>query len=172
MVIKYFIASISILFFISCAHPSYKIEANKDGEPLLNPLLYTLNEKLTDEDFKIIDTLSFYIESFEGLDSNEDQRANPVIYKFHANGYFKQDSFLYYGKFDKVRTKNSAYYGGKYDINGNTIIFESFYPISGNNERKFSKVISRGVIEKDTIIIDFFGTTHKYIRKSYSEIFN
>ena len=170
MITKYVTLFFIVLFFNSCLHPSFKFETNTEGEPILNPELYTFNEKLTDENFKVIDTNSYYIETFQGLDSNEGQRANPMIYKFHSDGYFKQDSYLHFGNFDKERNKKSAYYGGKYKIEGNIIFIESFYPASAKSNR-FVKVISKGIIKNDTIIIDFFKTTHKYVKKNYNQIF-
>lgn len=93
-----------------------------------------------------------------------------MIYKFHSDGYFKQDSYLHFGKFDKERNKKSAYYGGKYKLDGNIILMESFYPSSAKSNR-FVKVISKGIVKNDTIIIDFFETTHKYVKKNYNQIF-
>lgn len=172
MVVK----KISFLFVYilcnSCVYPSYKFEENKDGEPILTADSYTLNEELTIENFKVIDTSSYYIETFQGLDSNEEQRANPRIYKFHKDGYYKEDSYLYFGKFDKERNKKSVYYGGKYKLKEDTIYLESFYPISGGKTNRYSKVINKGVIKNDTIYIDFFGTPHKYVKKKYKQIFD
>ena len=159
------------LSFNSCLNPGYKLEKNNDGEPIIDIEAYTLNNKPTLEDFNVIDTASYYIELFDGLDSNEDQRANPTILKFHKDGFFKNDSYLYFGKFDKKRHKNSAYYGGKYAIDGNRITMEAFYPSSGGKTKRFSKVIHKGFIEKGIITINFFNTTHKYARRTYSQIF-
>ncbi|MFM7894363.1 MAG: hypothetical protein ACKO8L_00105 [Flavobacterium sp.] len=170
MIAKYIALCFAILSLNSCLHPSFKFEKSKEGEPILNPELYTFKEILTDENFKIIDTNSYYIETFQGLDSNEGQRANPMIYKFHSDGYFKQDSYLHFGNFDKERNKKSAYYGGKYKLEGNIILMESFYPASAKSNR-FVKVISKGTVKNDTIIIDFFKTTHKYVKKNYNQIF-
>ena len=171
MVVRYFAFGLPILFCCSCVHPSYKFEVNSDGEPILDRSLYTFNKPLNENDFKTIDTAAYYIETFAGLDSNEDQRANPRIYKFHKDGYFKKTSYMYFNRFDKVRGKNSVYYGGRYYTDKNVIFMESFFVI-GPTSKRFSKVISKGVIENDTIIIDFFGTTHKYVGKTYSEIFS
>ena len=170
MIAKYFTFFITVIFFNSCVHPSFKFETNREGEPILNPELYTLNKKLTNENFKVIDTNSYYIETFQGLDSNEGKRSNPMIFRFHSDGYFKKDSYLHFGKFDKERNKKSAYYGGKYRLEDNIIFMESFYPTSAKSNR-FVKVISKGIIKNDTIIIDFFETTHKYVKKSYNQIF-
>ncbi len=170
MIAKY-VPFFLLFFFNSCVQPSFKFETNKEGEPILKPELYTLDKKLTDENFKVIDTNLYYIETFQGLDSNEGQRANPMIYKFHSDGYFKEDSYLHFGEFDKERNKNSVYYGGKYKLEGNIIFMESFYPTSGSKSNRYSKVISKGVVKNDTIIIDFFGTIHKYVKKSYNQIF-
>jgi len=172
MAIKYFTIIFILFIFNSCAPPSYKFEKNSDGEPILESDLYTLNKNLTNENFKLIDTSSYYIQSFQGLDSNEGERANPSIYKFHKDGYFKITSYLYFERFDEKRTKKSAYYGGKYAIDGEIIFIESFYPSRGGNTNRYSKVISKGIIKNDTIFIEFFGTPHKFVRKNYSQIFN
>ena len=171
MIIRYFSIVFILLLFISCGTTSYRFDLNKDDEPILDSNLYTLNLKPAESNFKIIDTLSYYIETFEGLDSNEGQRANPTILKFHKDGYYKKNSYLYFGRFDRERNKNSAYYGGKYSLESNTIFVESFYPSRGSKTNKYSKVISKGLVKNDTIIISFFGTTHKYVKKKYSEIF-
>jgi hypothetical protein len=172
MAIKYFTIIFILFIFNSCAPPSYKFEKNSDGEPILESDLYTLNKNLTNENFKVIDTSCYYIETFAGLDSNENQRANPFIFKFHKDGYYKEDSYLYFGKFDNERTKKSVFYGGKYSIDGEIIFLESFYPIKGGKTSRYSKVISKGIIKNDTIFIEFFGTPHKFVRKNYNQIFN
>jgi hypothetical protein len=146
MAIKYFTIIFILFTFNSCAPPSYKFEKNSDGEPILHSDLYTLNKNLTNENFKLIDTSSYYIQSFQGLDSNEGERANPSIYKFHKDGYFKRTSYLYFEKFAYKRTKKSVFYGGKYAIDGETIFMESFYPIKGGKTNRYSKVISKGII--------------------------
>ncbi|WP_291135323.1 hypothetical protein [Flavobacterium sp. UBA7663] len=128
--------------------------------------MYSLNKKISDDGFKVLDTNSYYIETFEGIDSNESQRFNPMIYKFHSDGYFKEDSYLYFGNFDKVRSKNSIYYGGRYFIEGQKIFMESFYSFKGSKTNRYSKVISKGTIKNDTINIDFFGTNHKFVKKN------
>ena len=172
MVIKYFSIIFTLFILNSCVHPSYKFEKNIDGEPILDSEFYTFNNNLISENFKIIDTNSYYIETFQGLDSNEGQRANPMIFRFHNDGYFKKDSYLYFGKFDKQRSKKSVFYGGKYNLDGNTIYLESFYPIRGGKTNRYIKVISKGVIKNDTIFIKFFGTPHKYVKKKHSQVFN
>ncbi len=171
MVIKCFSFLFVTILFNSCVCPSYKFEMNIDGEPILDSDSYTFNKVLTDENFKVIDTSSYYIATFQGLDSNEGQRANPSIYKFHADGYFKKTSYLYFGKFDKERNKKSAFYGGKYKLDKNIIFMESFYPIRGTKSNRYSKVISKGIIKNDTIYIDFFGTPYKFVKKNYNQIF-
>lgn len=73
--------------------------------------------------------------------------------------------------FDKKRNKKSVFYEDKYKLEANTIYLESFYPSSGGKTNRYSKVISKGVIKNDTIFIEFFGTPHKYVKKTYSQIF-
>lgn len=107
---KMFYKFISLLIVIflcnSCVFPSYKFLENSDGEPILNSELYTLNEKLTPENFKVIDTNSYYIATFKGLDSNEEQKANLRIYKFHSDGYFKKILINSLANFTKKELKN------------------------------------------------------------------
>jgi hypothetical protein len=171
MVVKCFSIILVAIFCNSCVYPSYKFRKNADGEPILDSDSYTFNEDLTVEDFIVIDTTSYYIETFQGLDSNDGQRANPRIYKFLKDGYYKEDSYLYFRKFDKERNKKSVYYGGKYKLDNNIIFMESFYPISGGKTNRYSKIISKGIIKNDTIYIDFFGTPHKFVKKNYNQIF-
>lgn len=171
MVIKSFSFLFVTILFNSCVYPSYKFEKNADGEPILESNSYTFNELITVENLKLIDTSSYYVETFQGLDSNEGQRANPSIYKFYTDGYFKKTSYMHFNKFDKERKKESAYYGGKYKLDGNIIFMESFYPISGGKTNRYSKVISKGIIKNDTIYMDFFGSPHKFVKKNYNQIF-
>ena len=80
----------------------------KEGEPILDSDSYTFNEDLTVEDFIVIDTSSYYIETFQGLDSNEDQRANPRIFRFIKDGYFYKDN-KYVDLFIRPKLSSSKY---------------------------------------------------------------
>lgn len=171
MVIKFFSFLFIIYLFNSCACSGYRFQKNSDGEPILDSDSYTFKEGLKEENFIIIDTSSYYIQTFDESDSNEMQRANPRIYKFHKDGYYKIDSYLYFGKFDKQRDKRSVFYGGKFKLVNNVIFLESFYPLRGSKTNRYSKVISKGIIKNDTIYINFFGTDYKFVKKNFNQIF-
>ena len=139
-----------LMSFLSCVH-LYKIEKDKFGEPILNEKVkYTFNEKLSDENYEKIDTTAYYIQQFPVDFDREDLVKNPRLIIFHNDGFFKNESLLYFGKFDEHRGKNSVYYGGKYRINGNIIQMEQFGQYPGY--KKFYKWISEGKIEGDKII--------------------
>ena len=94
-----------------------------------------------------------------------------MILQFHNDGYFKEDSYLYYGNFNYKRNKKSAAYGGKYYLSKNSIFVESFYPTSGSKTKYYERVISKGMIKNDTIEIVFFGRKNKYVKKKFNQIF-
>ena len=150
--VKKIILTFPLLFgLFGCGQKLYKIEKDQYGEPILNDnAKYTFNQLPTLEDLKKIDTTAFYTQIFEGRYYNENEIKNPRILIFHNDGYFKNESLLYFGKFDKHREKNSVYYGGKYKISGNVIQMEQFgkYP----DHKKWYKRISEGKIEGDRII--------------------
>ena len=156
------ISFISIsLIFTNCEPKLYKIYKDENGEPILNEnSKYTFNYILTDFDSKKIDTTANYIQIFQNKYELSDP--NPMIIKFHNDGYFKTQSLKYYGKFDAKRKKNSVYYGGKYKISGNIIETERFLPGSPITRNTFHKSIKIGEIMGDTI---------KFKYKNYSDIY-
>lgn len=140
-----------LLSICGCGQKLYKIEKDKHGEPLLNnKAQYSLTEKPSNEDLKKIDTSAYYVQTFEGRYYNDDEKRNPRIIIFHNDGFFKNESLLYFGKFDQHRGKNSVYYGGKYRINENIIQLEQFGKYPGY--KKWYRRISEGKIEGDKII--------------------
>ena len=141
-----------------------------NGEPILPVNAYTFKTNLSANDFKKIDTTSLYIEIFKIETSNDMQRANPSILRFHNDGYYKEDSYLYFGKFDKERNKKSAYYGGKYYLQDNKISIESFYPTRPKSKTLFQQ-ISYGRVSGDTIVLKIFNSEHRYLRKSFNQVF-
>ena len=153
MKFPYIIIFLSILFsFFGCLQ-LYKIENNRYGEPILNDKAkYTFNEFLSEENSKKIDTTAYYIQVFEGRYYNENEKNNPGIIIFHNDGFFKRESVKYFGRWNKVRGKNSVYYGGKYKIIGNKILFESFGRYS--EMKRFYKRIYEARIEGNKIIFD------------------
>ncbi|MGV1011812.1 MAG: hypothetical protein ACOYBS_05130 [Flavobacterium sp.] len=144
---------------------------DENGEPIINDEMYTFKKKMSGNDFNIIDTTSLYIQIFEFKNSNETERNNPKILKFHSDGYFKTDSKLFYGKFDTQRHKNSSYYGGKFYIDESKLYLEQFYPSRGDKTNNYVKEISNGNIKNDTITLIMFGNNEKYVKKRYEDIF-
>ena len=141
MKLKFYLLTIAIIYtFSSCFHDVFKLEENKDREPIINDGFYSFHHNLSELDFKIIDTTSLYVQIFDVLDSNEQDRTNPMILQFHNDGYFKEDSYLYYGNFNYKRNKKSAAYGGKYYLSKNSIFVESFYPTSGSKTKYYEKI--------------------------------
>lgn len=150
--VKIFFFSFPIFLCIcGCIQKQYKIERDKYGEPILNSKTkYSFDKLPTEDDLIKIDTTAYYVQLFEGRYYNENEIKNPRIIIFHNDGFFKNESLLYFGKFDEHRNKNSVYYGGKYKINGNVIQMEQFgkYP----DYKKWYKRISEGKIEGGRII--------------------
>lgn len=140
-----------LLSICGCGQKLYKIERDKHGEPLLNnEANYSFIKIPTEEDVKKIDTTAYYVQIFEGRYYNENEIKNPRIIIFHNDGFFKNESLLYFGKHTKNRDKSSAYYGGKYKINGNLIQLEQFGKYPGY--KKWYRRISEGKMEGDKII--------------------
>lgn len=150
--VKYLLIYCMMSFLNSCGQKLYKIEKDQYGEPLLNDKAqYSFTEKPTAEDLKRIDTTSYYVQKFpEGFD-REDIRKNPGIIIFHNDGYFKNESLIYFGKFDEHRKKNSIYYGGKYRIKEDGIHLEWFGK-SPDSKKWYTKYIKIGKIEGNRII--------------------
>ncbi|WP_238707484.1 hypothetical protein [Chryseobacterium viscerum] len=146
----------SILAFLySCGQKLYKIEKDQFGEPLLNnKTQYSFIEKPSEEDLKKIDTKAYYIQVFEGRYYNEEEMKNPRIIIFHNDGFFKNESLMYFGKLDEHREKNSVYYGGKYKIKNNEIFIEEFLPASQGRTKWYTKRITKGKIENNKIIFN------------------
>lgn len=144
---------ISFLFsLLACGQKIYKLKRDQYGQPILNDKTkYTFTKLPTVEDLKKIDTTACYIQTFEGRYYNEGEKRNPRILIFQNDGFVKIESNLYFGKFDKIRNKNTAYYGGRYRIIGSNIEIESFVssPDAGD---WYSSHIEQGKIEGDKII--------------------
>jgi hypothetical protein len=157
------------MFLTSCVIGGLQTEYI-NGEPILPVNSYTFKTKLSANDFKKLDTTCLYIEIFEIATSNDMQRANPSILRFHNDGFYKKDSYLYFGKFDKERNKKSAYYGGKYYLKDNKIFIESFYPTSPRSKTLFQQ-ISSGRVSGDTVVLKIFNSEHRYLRKSFNQVF-
>ncbi|ODS89091.1 MAG: hypothetical protein ABS44_05730 [Chryseobacterium sp. SCN 40-13] len=140
-----------LLSICGCGQKLYKIERDRYGEPILNDKAkYSFTEIPTLEDLKKIDTTAYYIQVFPDNLDREEIKKNPRIIIFHNDGFFKNESLLYFGKFDQHRGKNSVYYGGKYRINGNIIQLEQFGKYPGY--KKWYRRISEGKMEGDKII--------------------
>ena len=157
-----------LLFSFFNCRQLYKIEKDKYGQPILNEKTkYSFDEKLSDENSKKIDTTAYYVQIFEERFYNENEKANPQIIIFHNDGFFKRESVKYFGKWDKVRGKNSVYYGGKYKIIENRILFESFgsYP----EMKKYHKTIDEAKIQGDKIVFGNKGSIMIYEKRKSIE---
>ncbi len=151
--VKYIFSILCMMSFLnSCGQKLYKIEKDQYGEPLLSDKVnYSFTKKPTREDLNKIDVNAYYIQVFEGGYYNENERRNPKIIIFHNDGFFKNESLLYFGKFDEHREKNSVAYGGKYEINGNEVLIERFL-FASEIAKKYVRTITIGKIEGDKII--------------------
>lgn len=140
-----------LVSLFSCGQKLYKIETDKYGEPLLNDKAkYSFTEIPTLEDLKKIDTTAYYVQIFPDNLEREEIKKNPRIIIFHSDGFFKNESLLYFEKFDVHRGKNSLYYGGKYKICENVIQMEQFGKYPGY--KKWYRRISNGKIDGNKII--------------------
>jgi hypothetical protein len=155
MVTKFFSMFSILAFLYSSGQKLYKIGKNQFGEPLLNnEAKYSFKEKPTEEDLKTIDTTAYYVQAFEGRYYNEEEMKNPRIIIFHNDGFFKNESLMYFGKFDEHRGKNSVYYGGKYRIKNNEIFIEEFLPASQGKTKWYTRRITNGKIDGNKIIFN------------------
>lgn len=154
--IKYIFSILCVMVFLnSCGQKLYKIEKDQFGEPLLNnKAQYSFTEKPSGEDLKKIDTTAYYVQVFEGRYYNEEEMKNPRIIIFHNDGFFKNESLIYFGKFDGHRGKNSVYYGGKYKIKNNDIFIEEFLPASSGRTKWYIRRITNGKIDGNKIIFN------------------
>ncbi|MGO4707803.1 hypothetical protein AB4Y90_01560 [Chryseobacterium sp. 2TAF14] len=153
--VKYIYSTFFLMSFISIfGQKLYKIKKDKYGEPLLNEKAqYSFTYTLNNDDLKKIDTTAFYKQVFEDGYNNSTEKKNPRIIIFHNDGFFKSESFLYFGKFSIHRNKKSIYYGGKYRINGNKIELERFIK-SLDSKSWYIKNITSGIIEGNRIILN------------------
>lgn len=143
-----------MMFLNSCGQKLYKIEKDKYDEPLLNDKAqYSFTEKPSEEDLKRIDTTTYYVQIFEGRYYNEEEMKNPRIIIFHNDGFFKNESLMYFGKFNEQRGKNSVYYGGKYRIKNNIIQLEQFGR-SPDSKKWYTRRITNGKIDGNKIIFN------------------
>lgn len=144
-----------MIFLNSCGQKLYKIEKDKYDESLLNDKAqYSFKEKPSEEDLKRIDTTAYYVQVFEGRYYNEEEMKNPRIIIFHNDGFFKNESLMYFGKFNEHRGKNSVYYGGKYRIKNNEIFIEEFLPASQGKTQWYTRRITNGKIDGNKIIFN------------------
>jgi hypothetical protein len=151
MVKKIVVALPVLLSILGCGQRLYKIGINKYGEPILNDKVkYSFTEIPDLDDLKKIDTATYYIQIFPDNLDREEIKKNPRIIIFHNDGFFKNESLLYFGKFDEYRGKNSVYYGGKYRIHENILQMEQFGKYPGY--KKWYRRISEGKIEGERII--------------------
>ena len=128
----------------------YKIPKNSNGERLVNERVnYTFTRIPSKEDRTKIDTSAHYIQIFEGREYNESQKKHPATLIFHDDGSFQEFIIEPY-----VVNKDSIYYGGKYQITGDLIELEQFYPSRGGETNYYSRHIRQGQLVNDQIIFD------------------
>jgi hypothetical protein len=133
---------------------AYIVNYDNNNEPILGKnMQYSIIEKPSESNIKKIDTSVYYVQIFEGRYYNEDEMNNPMVLKFHNDGYFKHSSVKYYNRFS-YRTKNTIWYGGKYWIYENKIELESFAPSKGGKTKVYGKLFETGRFENDKIIFD------------------
>ena len=70
---------------------------------------------------------------------------NPRIIIFHKNGFFKNESLMYFGKFE--------IHVGKYRIKNNNIQLEQFGN-SPDSKNWYTRYITKGKIENNKIIFN------------------
>ena len=153
----------------SCFNRSF-IKKDINGEPTVEDISYSINYKMEIKDAKVIDTTALYLELFSS-DANQSEKENPEILIFHNNGYFEKRSKKFFSNFEKIRTKKSVYYGGKFQLTNKELIIEEFYPTSGSKTNYYDKLKTYGIIKKDTVIIIFFNREYKYVKKRKEDIF-
>ena len=154
------------MLFISCEKKLYKFSNDKNGEPIVKEQMYTFNKIMNENDYNVIDTSKFYVQIFDINSSNETERENPNIIKFHSDGYFKLESKLFFGKYDRIRFKNSVGYGGKFYLEKDKIYLEKFYPSKGGKTQYFVKLISDCLIKGDTLFVDNKEKKEVYVKRN------
>lgn len=138
MVVKKMIILICVFLLTSCFR-YFHIKQNESGEPIVDEKLYTLNKRKTEDNLKIIDTTSYYIEVTDFLYS---RKSNPSILKFHNDGTFEIKSKKYFKQFYKNRIKQSVFYGGRFILSNNELKIERFYPSKGGKSNYYIKKIA------------------------------
>jgi hypothetical protein len=168
MVIKrMFTLSLTILMS-SCLN--YYVKKNTNKETNIDLKLYSFSKKLSIEDNKLIDTSAIYLEINTNTGVNNFDY-NPEIILFHNDGFFESKSKKYFHSSINKRKKNSVYYGGKFILQKNDLMIESFYPSSGSNTNYFIKEISKGKVINDSIVLTIFGVKKIYLKKKYRDVF-
>jgi len=163
MLLKRIIFLILFYLFTSCIN-YYHIKKNKEGETIVDENLYSFKNKMSNEDAKVIDTLSLYFEVKKELYINE----NIQVLKFHNDGTFEKKNIKY---FNSKESKESIYYGGRFKLEGKKITIEKFYPSSGAKTNYYVKKISHGKVYSDTIKLKIFDVDYIYIKKSLEAIY-
>lgn len=144
------------------------IPKNNKGERLLNQKVnYRFNSTPNSEDLKRLDTKAYYVQTFLGRCHNRDEMKVRAVMQFDKDGYFKK-RYLHDFKFSPNKiNKNDIDYGGKYKINDNNLLFEEFYPTSGGKTDYFKRVIQKGKLINDFMIIGDNQYTKVIYKKMY-----
>jgi|GEM_PF-879934 len=165
-------AIIAFLFLSACTHRQYHLSGDNHGEPVLKASLFRFDKQMTVGDAEMLDTTALYLQVFHHKDANEAERANPAILKFHNDGYYQVSSRRFYGRFDAVRTKQSVYYGGKFYLEGNYILTETFHPAQGGKTGYYVRSTGKGSIKGDTLKIFVDGSERVYTKTTTKEALN
>lgn len=146
------IFGLTVAVLTSCN--TYKVNYDKNGEPVLGKNMhFSFDERPSTESLIKLDTSAYYVQIFEGRNYNDEEVSNPIVLVFHNDGYYKRSSLKHYEK-DSLRAKDAIWYGGKYRISGKEIELESFAPSKGGKTKQYVRLILKGRIDGDRIILN------------------
>lgn len=165
--VKRLICVLIIFLSMESCFNYYYIKEDEDKERILNPGLFSFNQKMSLENSKIIDTTCLYLQLLP-YNSSISEKENSGIMIFHNDGTYESRSKKY---FNISYKKSSVYYGGKFILDGNTLEIQSFYPSSGGKTNYFDRVICQGKINNDTVVIKIFNHNRVFLKKRYEDVF-
>ena len=166
--VKRIISSVCLSTIICCTKV-YHFPSEDVTQQVIDDSFYTFKKKLDADGIKKIDTTILYVQIFDS-ESNDEERANPRLMKFHNDGYFQSRSRRTIGKdLDIYRTKKSQHYGGKYYLDKDAIFIEAFYPTTGGKSSNYTREISKGRIYGDTISLNIFGYKMRFVKLPMSK---
>jgi hypothetical protein len=157
------------ILLVSC-FSTHRFKRDNDGFPIIDMSLFTLDKKMNLDNSRFLDTTALYVELVSKF-SSDYIKENPMILMFHNDGFFVERSKKYFFNFIEEEEKYPGYYKGRFSLEENKIKMESFYPSTDGKTNRYKKVISDGEIHGDTISIEIFKSQHKYIKRSYEDVF-